>query len=104
MTRVLLVEDDSIIQSIYQQVLECVSCKVGDVVQVNTRQLERDFSTVQNCDVVVLNLGLRDMMGEELIRKIRKVPDVDVIHATGDNELFKKDLNKALGRSMGNAK
>lgn len=96
MTRVLLVEDDSITPStIHQLVLEHVYCH-GHVVRVNTRQLERDFSTVQNCDVMVLNLGLQNVMGEELINKIRR--HVPIIDATGDTELFKNTLTKVCGR------
>lgn len=92
--KVLLVEDD---QSIADSVTASLTT-AGMVVQhVATGRASIDYFSEDNCDVVLMDLGLPDMDGLDAAKKIRETSSVPIIivSARGD------ELDRILGLELG---
>jgi DNA-binding response OmpR family regulator len=92
--KVLLVEDD---QSIADSVTASLTT-AGMVVQhVATGKASIDYFSENNCDVVLMDLGLPDMDGLDAAKKIRETSSVPIIivSARGD------ELDRILGLELG---
>jgi CheY-like chemotaxis protein len=81
MHTVLLVEDDSITQRVYQHFLRPIQCKPEIHVSM-TSQLPSDFST--DYHLILLDLNLPDKTGKEVIDFLQTNPHVPVLVATHD--------------------
>jgi two-component system aerobic respiration control sensor histidine kinase ArcB len=91
---VLLVEDDTLIQIIHKQLLEDLHCRV-DVVDSATKALEM---MPNGYNILFVDIGLPDMPGIELIKKIRKLKTLKsqakIVVLTGYSE--KNESQKCL--------
>ncbi|WP_412049630.1 PAS domain S-box protein [Hoeflea sp. Naph1] len=82
---VLLVEDEALIRINTCDVLEDMGHRV---IEAGTAAEALKAMTDQQIDILVTDVGLPDMRGGELARKVRQIkPAVGVIFATGDSEL-----------------
>jgi len=88
-TRILVVEDEARIAEVVQSYLE----REGHmVVQAATGEAALDDFAGRRPDLVVLDLGLPDMAGEDVCRRIRAASDVPIIMLTakdGEEDLLK---------------
>jgi two-component system aerobic respiration control sensor histidine kinase ArcB len=78
--KILLIEDDKIVQRIHQTMLEDLGCKVT----IATTGQEA-IQMIDHHQLILVDIGLSDMTGFEIIRRIRanNRPDLPVIVLTG---------------------
>jgi CheY-like chemotaxis protein len=69
MARILIVEDERVIQTFHQWVLEKLACVV-DIASTGTQALEKYMNN--EYDFIMLDCGLPDMDGFEVCRRIRR--------------------------------
>jgi DNA-binding response OmpR family regulator len=101
--KTLLVEDNCLIQKIYKHYLEVAG---GDVdVVSNGKDALKLFDC--NYDIVILDIGLPDINGKEVCRKMREIDKKQKVHIilTSANDYEEQELciscgaNKFLGKA-----
>ncbi|MCD6047623.1 MAG: Sensory box histidine kinase/response regulator [Gammaproteobacteria bacterium] len=74
-TRVLLVEDDALIQLVHKHKFEKLGCKFVDIAKNGTEALA--CYAENHYDIAFVDIGLPDMTGNEVIQKIRALEGND---------------------------
>lgn len=77
--RILIVDDDEAVREVLRQSLE----RQYEVVEASTGRLALRAFYEQRPDVVVLDVGLPELTGWEVLRRLRELADVPVIMLTG---------------------
>ena len=83
MTTILVVEDDRALRVALRAMMRS---RELDVVEVGTGEEAVVVASGGNVDVIVLDLGLPDISGLEVLRRVRTFSDVPVIVLTADHE------------------
>jgi two-component system response regulator RegX3 len=94
--RVLLVEDDATIAAPLVRGLEREGCSV-DHCATGTEALDRVPAVDASTDVVLLDLGLPDMDGFDLCRRIRRSSPVPIIVVTARGD----EVDRVVGLELG---
>ncbi len=91
--RVLLVEDDALIRMVASDMLQDIGCEVVDAASAEQGMVLLEAGDI---DVVVTDLGLPGMSGEEFCRQVRqRWPQIAIIFATGtDRRPDLKDMRR----------
>jgi len=87
MTKVLLVEDDHALQLALRTMMRSRDL---DVVEVGTGEEAVVLASVGDLDLIVLDLGLPDIDGLEVLRRVRSFSDVPVIILTAHHQQAEK--------------
>jgi two-component system KDP operon response regulator KdpE len=83
MTTILVVEDDRALRVALRAMMRS---RELEVVEVGTGEEAVVVASSSNVDVIVLDLGLPDITGLEVLRRVRTFSDVPVIVLTADHE------------------
>jgi two-component system, OmpR family, catabolic regulation response regulator CreB len=94
MTKILIVDDEPAISQTLEYALqlegfEVQSCELG--------QQGLDIARTQNIDLIVLDVGLPDIQGFEVCKKLRQFSEVPVLFLTARNDEFDRILGLELG-------
>jgi two-component system aerobic respiration control sensor histidine kinase ArcB len=94
---VLLIEDNQLIQIIHKSMLEELGCKVEV-----TESAVKTLALLKNSyDILFVDIGLPDMAGFELIKKIREIDEhsahIPIIVLTGYSEEEERRLCLRMG-------
>ena len=79
MKRILIVDDETSVRDLLRQTLE----RQYEVVEVATGRLALRAFYEQRPDLVVLDIGLPELTGWEVLRRLRELADVPIIMLTG---------------------
>ncbi|MEL4506358.1 response regulator transcription factor [Luteococcus sp. H138] len=94
MARVLVVDDESGIRTVLREYLRADG---HEVVEAATGREALDRFAAQTCDLVLLDVGLPDIDGLEVLRLLRRESDVYVILVTARTE----EVDKLVGLQVG---
>jgi signal transduction histidine kinase/ActR/RegA family two-component response regulator len=95
--RILLIDDEEQIVSMEQQMLENLGYEV--TARTDSNEALKEFSQKpQNFDLVITDMTMPHMMGDELAQKLLDIkPDIPVILCTGFNEDITEEKALAMG-------
>ncbi len=94
--RVLVVDDEPRIRTVLRAYLEAEEFVVAEA-ETAAEAVRQATSEVQDLDLVLLDLGLPDADGLEVLRRIRRTSDVPVILVTARAE----EIDKLIGLNVG---
>ncbi len=99
--KVLLIDDDEFILQIIQASFNMIPDKIK-LFTFSTAQSAFDFMKTQQPDVVILDLGLPDMNGLEVIRRLREIGNgsIQVIVLTGNNGIQQQKKALSAGAKL----
>jgi len=92
--KILLIEDES---AIADTIIYALSTEGFDPVWVQTGKDSLDILSKDNIDLIIIDIGLPDINGFELLKLIRKESNIPVIFLTARSE----ELDKVLGLELG---
>ncbi|MGN0182391.1 MAG: response regulator transcription factor [Candidatus Ornithomonoglobus sp.] len=93
-TKVLVADDDLNIVKLIRLYLEKEDY---DVCTANNGKAALDAFRTENPDIIILDIMMPEMDGNEVCREIRKISDVPIIMLTAKGETFDKVLSLELG-------